>query len=691
MNGFHEDELQEKPIDLYILRRLLKYARPYAGLMVFCILLLMVVTAADLAQPYIVRFALDGYINAFKIPYVEVSRDKIPPGVHTVSWRNKTLARGSDLPQAPPGATHYRIVDQGGKYYLVQVLAETGNVSIETVDGEIVARQGEKILKAFPLDPEEFRSFRARDVEGLTRLSLIFLLILVIRFGVNYVQVYLLQYAGQNIILNLRKEIFSHIENMHLSYFDRNPVGRLVTRVTNDTEALNEMYTSVLVNLFKDLFLLVGIIFVMMRLNFRMAMAALSVAPIITAATVIFRNKARQAYREVRKKIARINATLSENITGMKVIQIFNREARKFADFDRINREYYQATMRELQVFAVFRPFLDLLYYLSLSLLIWYGGPRVIRGLLSFGTLYAFVHYMGQFFQPINDLAEKFNILQSAMASSERIFQVLDTESPIKDPPEPVAVGRFRGEIEFRNVWFAYEGEDWVLKDVSFKVKPGETVAFVGATGGGKTSIINLICRFYDVNRGQILVDGVDIRNMRQSDLRRQIGVVLQDVFLFSGDIRYNIRLNNSEIDDERILEVARYTNAHQFIQAKPNKYDEEVTERGSTLSAGQRQLLAFARALAFDPSILILDEATSAVDTETESLIQDALKKITRGRTTIIIAHRLSTVQHADRIMVLHKGRIRECGTHEELLEKRGLYYKLYLLQFKENRSGAM
>ncbi|ADL08383.1 ABC transporter ATP-binding protein [Thermosediminibacter oceani] len=690
MNGFHEDELQEKPIDLHIFRRLLKYARPYAALMVFCILLLMVVTAADLAQPYIVRSALDGYINAFKIPYLEVPRDKIPPGAHTVSWHDKTLVRSSDLSQAPPGATHYRIVEQHGKYYLVQGFAENGNVIIETVDGEIVARQGEKLLKAFPLDPDELKRFRARDVEGLTRLSLIFVLILFIRFAVNYVQVYLLQYAGQNIILNLRKEIFSHIENMHLSYFDKNPVGRLVTRVTNDTETLNEMYTSVLVNLFKDLFLLLGIIIVMMRMNFRMAIAALSVAPIIAVATVIFRNKAREAYREVRKKIARINATLSENITGMKVIQIFNREAKKFAEFDRINREYYLATMRELQVFAVFRPFLDLVYYLSLSLLIWYGGPRVIRGMLSFGTLYAFVHYMGQFFQPINDLAEKFNILQSAMASSERIFQVLDTESPIKDPSDPVAVGRFRGEIEFRNVWFAYEGEDWVLKDVSFKVEPGETVALVGATGAGKTSIINLICRFYDVNRGQILVDGVDIRDMRQSDLRRQIGVVQQDVFLFSGDIKYNIRLNDTEIDDEKIREVARYTNAHRFIETKPNKYDEEVTERGGTLSAGQRQLLAFARALAFDPAILILDEATSAVDTETESLIQDALEKITRGRTTIIIAHRLSTVQHADKIIVLHKGRIRECGTHEELLEKRGLYYKLYLLQFKENRSGT-
>ncbi|MCG0276427.1 MAG: ABC transporter ATP-binding protein/permease [Thermosediminibacteraceae bacterium] len=688
MNGFHEDELQEKPIDLHIFRRLLKYARPYASLMVFCILLLMVVTAADLAQPYIVRSALDGYINAFKIPYLEVPQDKVPPGVHPVSWRDKILVRKSDLSQVPQGATHYRIVEQDGKYYLVQnLVAENSNVIIEAVNGEIVARQGEKLLKAFPLDRDELNRFRARDVEGITRLSLIFLLILFIRFAVNYVQVYLLQYAGQNIILNLRKEIFSHIENMHLSYFDKNPVGRLVTRVTNDTETLNEMYTSVLVNMFKDLFLLLGIIIVMMRMNFRMALAALSVAPIIAVATVIFRNKAREAYREVRKKIARINATLSENITGMKVIQIFNREAKKFDEFDRINWEYYLATMRELRVFAVFRPFLDLLFYLSLSLLIWYGGPRVIRGTLSFGTLYAFVHYMGQFFQPINELAEKFNILQSAMASSERIFQVLDTESPIKDPSDPVAVGRFRGEIEFRNVWFAYEGEDWVLKDVSFKVEPGETVALVGATGAGKTSIINLICRFYDVNRGQILIDGVDIRNMRQSDLRRQIGVVQQDVFLFSGDIKYNIRLNNTEISDERIREVARYTNAHQFIEAKPNKYDEEVTERGSTLSAGERQLLAFARALAFDPAILILDEATSAVDTETESLIQDALEKITRGRTTIIIAHRLSTVQHADKIIVLHKGRIRECGTHEELLEKKGLYYKLYLLQFKENR----
>lgn len=471
-----------------------------------------------------------------------------------------------------------------------------------------------------------------------------------------------------------------------MGFFDKTPVGRLVTRVTNDTETLNEMYTSVLVNLFKDVFMLAGIIIVMFKMNWRLALVTFTVIPLIVAATVVFRIKARDAYREVRTRLARINATLSENISGMKVIQIFNREAKQYEEFDEINRAYYNASMRELKVYAVFRPVMDFLASFALSVLIWYGGGSVLRGNLEFGVLFAFVNYINTFFQPISDLTEKYNILQSAMASSERIFQLLDTKPAIVNAENPVRVKKLRGEIEFKNVWFAYNEGEWVLKDVSFKIEPGETVAFVGATGAGKTSIMSLINRFYDIQKGEILIDGINIKDIALEDLRSNIGMVLQDVFLFTGDVASNIRLNNEGITDDRIREIAEYVNAAKFIESLDGGYYAEVKERGATLSTGQRQLLAFARALAFDPSILVLDEATSNIDTETEQLIQDALLKLIKGRTTIVVAHRLSTIQHADKIIVLHKGRVREIGNHQELLAKRGIYYDLYRLQYKES-----
>jgi ATP-binding cassette subfamily B protein len=526
---------------------------------------------------------------------------------------------------------------------------------------------------------------KAEAINGVTHIGILYLIIITVAFIINYGQIYLIPYTGQKIIFNLRQQIFEHLQSLSLSFFDKNPVGRLVTRVTNDTDTLNEMYTSVIANLFNDIFIIFGIIIAMVSYNVKLALISLSTTPLIIVGMYIYRKLASQAYRLVRVRLARINAFLSEHISGMKIVQLFVTEHKKSKEFEKINKDYYDANMRQLTIFAIFRPSMDVIYSLTLALLIWYGGKDIISHKVEFGVLYAFVNYLQQLFQPIFDISEKYDILQSAMASAERIFILLDTKEQIKDPKEPIPLEDIQGKIEFKNVWFSYNGKDWVLKDVSFVVNPGETVAFVGATGAGKSSIISLLSRFYDIQKGEILIDGIDIRKVRQQDLRKHIGVVLQDVFLFTGDIKSNIRLNNKNITDNDIYMVAKYVNAHHFIKKLPESYESKVTERGSTLSAGQRQLLAFARALAFNPKILVLDEATANIDTETERLIQDALKKLTKGRTTLVIAHRLSTIQHADKIIVLHKGRIREMGTHNELLQKKGLYYNLYMLQYKD------
>ncbi|OGO77036.1 MAG: antibiotic ABC transporter ATP-binding protein [Clostridiales bacterium GWB2_37_7] len=582
----------------------------------------------------------------------------------------------------------YQIIKYKDDYYLFNgpLTMKDDQLIVEESNGVYSFMQGGVQQLVQPLTKEQYLSFRQQDIDGITRISLLFLTTIAIGFVFNYIQVYILYFTGQKIIFNMREELFSHLQKLSLSFFDKNPVGRLVTRVTNDMENLNEMYTSVLVNLFKDLFLLVGIIIVMLRMNIKLALVSFTVIPLILIAAAIFRLKAREAYRLVRVKLAKINATLSENISGMRIIQIFKKEDFKYAEFKDINQEHRAASMKELFVFAVFRPSMDLIYSLALALLLWYGGVRVLGNVLPFGVLFAFVNYIEKFFKPIMDLTEKFNILQSAMASSERIFMLLDEEEGIKNSELPVNPGKIIGQIEFKNVWFAYKDNNWVLRDVSFKINPGETAAFVGATGAGKTSIISLICRLYDVQKGEILIDGKNIKEFDKYELRKQIGTVLQDVFLFTGDILSNIRLNSTEISEERVKEVARYVNADRFIDKLPKGYQEEVKERGATLSSGQRQLLAFARALAFDPAILVLDEATSNIDTETEMLIQDAINKVIRNRTTIVIAHRLSTIQHADKIIVLHKGKIREMGNHQKLLDTKGMYYDLYLLQYKES-----
>ncbi|MHB1393557.1 MAG: ABC transporter ATP-binding protein [Clostridia bacterium] len=685
-NNFKEEEALGKAFDIKLMKRLLKYTRPYWGLLVICILLLTLITGADLSRPYLIKMAIDNHILAYDAPMAAFDT---APTYPSVKYKDKYYVRENLIVKEQKSVEKHQIVKVGKDYYLINGAFGEASVSDLTAAKEDERYAVSDVVNTYYgelLSKEEYKAFRKQDKTGIKKISIIFLLTILGSFLLNYIQVYILNYTGQKIIYNMRQELFAHLQKLSLSFFDRNPVGRLVTRVTNDMENLNEMYTAVLVNLFKDVLMLCGIVIIMLKMNAQVALVSFIIIPLIILSASIFRIKARNAYRQTRVKLAKINATLSENISGMRTIQIFNRESYKYKDFEDINMDHREASMRELFVFAVFRPSMDLIYSLALSLLIWYGGARMLSGTLPFGVLFAFINYIEQFFQPINDLTEKFNILQSAMASSERIFLLLDEKETISNPAVPAALGRIMGDIEFKNVWFAYEGENWVLRDVSFKINSGETTAFVGATGAGKTSIISLISRLYDIQKGSIFIDGKNIKEIDKYELRLQIGAVLQDVFLFSGDIKSNIRLNEDNIDIEAIRRASSFVNADKFIEKLTKGYDEEVKERGATFSAGQRQLLAFARALAFDPSVLVLDEATSNIDTETEILIQDAIKKVIKDRTTIVIAHRLSTIQHANNIIVLHKGKVREMGTHQELLDKKGMYYDLYLLQYKES-----
>jgi ATP-binding cassette subfamily B multidrug efflux pump len=530
------------------------------------------------------------------------------------------------------------------------------------------------------------------DAAGLTRVAALYLAVLLAAFAVRFAQVYILQMTGQGIMMDLRRQIYDHLQRLHVAYFDRNPVGRLITRVTTDVDAVNELFTSGVVTVFGDLFTLIGIMGVMLALDWKLALVTFAVIPLFFLVTNWFRRGSRQSFREVRKWIARINAFLQENLGGMTVVQLFRREERNLSAFAAINRQHADANLRSVFYYAVFYPAIDVLAAVAIALILLYGGAQVLSGGLTLGVLVAFIQYSERFWRPISDLSEKFNILQQAMASSERIFALLDTPLDVQAPAAPVRLGEVQGRIAFESVSFAYnapaDGEpQWVLQDIDFVVPPGKSVALVGATGAGKTSIISLLARLYDVQRGRVTLDGVDVRDLDPVQLRSSLALVLQDVHLFSGTIASNIRLG-SAIPDERVREAARAVHAHRFIESLPEGYATEVKERGATLSVGQKQLLSFARALAHDPRVLILDEATSSIDTETEALIQGALKVLLKGRTAIVIAHRLSTIQNVDEILVLHKGRIRERGTHQALLALRGLYWRLYQLQYKDQEA---
>ena len=533
---------------------------------------------------------------------------------------------------------------------------------------------------------EQLKELRAADLAGVVRLGLIYLATVLAVMGLTYAQAAILATVGQKIIYNLRNDLFSHMMKLHVGFFNENPIGRLVTRVTNDCETVNEMFTSVIVNILKSCFVLVGVIAVMLSENVKLSLYIFIVMPFITVATVVFRSATRKIYRAMRAKISELNGFVAEHVSGMKVVQVFTAENDVREDFETRTEDLRKINMKQLITFALYSPVSYVMNIAALAILIFVGGNMAIDGVVTLGTLVVFQRYINKFFQPIQEIAEQFDTIQSANACSERIFWLLDTKPQIENAPDAVHVDTFRGKIEFQHVWFAYRDEEWVLQDVSFTVEPGQRVAFVGATGAGKTTIQNLICRYYDIQKGAILIDGIDVRKICVEDLRRNIGQMLQDVFLFTGDVRANIRLNETGITDAEIKAAAETVNAAGFISRLPGGYAHEVIERGAAFSAGQRQLLSFARTLAFKPSVLILDEATANIDTETESLIQDALGKLMEGRTTIIVAHRLSTIQNADKIIVMHKGRIVEEGDHQQLLNQGGIYYKLYMLQYEHD-----
>ena len=533
------------------------------------------------------------------------------------------------------------------------------------------------------------RYIQPRELEGLELIAFLMIAAMVAELVFSYVAQYRMQMLGQKIMFDLRTEIFSHLQRQDVSYFDRNPVGRLMTRVMGDVQVLNELFTSGVITIFANLFNIIGIMVMMLIMNWKLALVTFTVLPIIFAATTFYQVYSRRAFRDQRKHLARINAFLNEKILGMTTVQLFTQERRSFLKFDERNQEYLRASLRSVIYFSMFFPLIEIVGSLATAIIVWYGGRQILQNVLPFGDLVAFIQYAQRLFWPIRDLSEQYTIFQSAMASSERIFELLDTQPTIVDATAPREINRFQGQLELRNVRYAYQKDDYVLHDVSFKVEPGETVAIVGHTGSGKTTIINLLCRFYEPNEGTVLIDGVDIRQMRLNDLRRAISIVQQNIFLFSDSIEENIRLGNRGITREQVIAAATEVHLDKFVRRMTDGYDTRVQEGGSGLSVGQKQLVAFARALVSDPDILILDEATSSVDTETELLIQDALSRLMKNRTSIVIAHRLSTIQNADKIIVMHKGGVREMGTHNELLQKRGIYYRLYQLQYKGQEVG--
>lgn len=645
--------------------------------MTLATVLVLFIIAVELYRPIIIGNAIDQYINGYYHPYVEA--DVSAPDA--INWNGLVLSRDQAVSTAD-SASFYQIFLWKDHYYMAENLTRAECTALQNADTSVLknyVREG-----AQKLTSNDLKILRQNDFKGILKAGILFLLLLFSGFFLNLADTWLLQKMGQQIVYKLREETFTHIHSLSLSFFNITPVGKLVTRVSNDTEAVNELFSTILVKLFKNVVKIIGYAVVMLSINVKMAGISFLLLPLVAILTFVFRHLSRKAYQITRNKITELNTFLSEHISGMKLIQIFAREKEKYSEFEGKSMELYRANFREIMTFAIFRPSIYLVSVIAMILVIRTGSLSVLNGNLSLGTLFVFITYISSFFEPIQELSEQLGTLQSSIASAEKIFSVLDVKPEIVSPADPAPVN-ILGEIEFRHVWFAYEEENYILKDVSFVIHPGEKAAFVGATGAGKSTILNLIGRYFDIQKGQILIDGIDIHEIDLDVLRGAIGQVQQDVFIFTGDIKSNISLNNEAISPDDVRRAAEIVNADPFIQKLPHGYDEPVTERGSTLSAGQRQLLSFARTLAYDPKILVLDEATANIDTETETLITQALARLMDGRTTIMVAHRLSTIQHADKIIVMHHGEIKESGTHQELLAKDGLYKKLYELQLMD------
>jgi len=679
---FHEDEVLGKAFDAQLMRRLIRFLRPYKLLFVACILLTLVVAGIQLAIPFITKTAIDSFMT---LPRSIVTLDAAPTEGFPIDLGNGRYLVETQAVTPQTRRDWEALEFLSTERYLMIATASPDAEYVERYPDAFTEIPGgwiasEQDLKT--LSTRDLETLRGTSIAGIVRLAAMFAIALFTRFVFGVLQVLLLQYTGQRVMYDMRREIFAHVLRLPLRYFDHAPVGRLVTRVTNDVSAINEMFTSMLVSLFSNIFLVLGILVVMFQLEWRLALVILALFPFIVLAAWQFRNRVRSAYREVRKQIARLNAYLQESISGMRIIQVFVQEHQSNERFAEINQAKYVAQMRQMLTFAVFRPLMSFLSSFAIALVVWYGGFNVLRGSLSLGALTAFIQYVRMLFEPVLHLSESYNVLQAAMASSERIFRLLDEEE--EDAGQGKTVASLAGRIEFKDVWFAYNEEDWVLRGVSFVAEPGKHVAIVGPTGSGKTTIIRILLRMYPIQKGQILLDGVPIDELDLAYLRSQMAVVLQDVFLFAGDIMDNIKLR-SDIAEEKAIESARFVNAD-FIEALPDGYHTEVKERGVTLSVGERQLLSFARAVAFEPKVLVLDEATASIDSHTEALIQESLHKIMAGRTSLVIAHRLSTIREADRIIVLHKGKLVEQGTHQELLAQGGLYSALHSLQFAES-----
>ncbi len=694
-SAFEEEKDSGKVLDSKLMKRLLKYLIPYKIYFIISFFLLITIAFFAIAIPYLTKYAIDEYIN----PSLKILTVKDHPEIqehfstrykkYVVSQQDgKILIHSYNIDKLIPKHFHMLVSNEliSKDIYASYPINEK-NTSIAEKYPQFITRFGNFYIipqKNLPeLSVDDTKILRSRDISGLKTLAVIFFVFLVLRFVFSYVQIFLTQYAAMHSMYDLRMKLFNHLQKLPMSFFDKNPIGRLVTRVTNDVNALSEMLGEGLITLIQDIFMMAAILVVMLLINWKLALITFVVLPLVVFFMLKFKADIRKVYRMVRIRLAKINVSLSENISGIQTIQLFHQEKKKQAEFETVTQEYFEAEKKQMHVFAVFRPLIDVMVHLAIALILWFGGGSIIQNKMSLGVLVVFISYVHRFFDPLHDLSQKYNVLQSAMAALERIFKLMDEKEEdypaLHSYPE-----RLQGEIEFKNVWMAYKNEDWVLKDINLKIAKGEKVALVGSTGGGKTTLVKLISSFYPFQKGDIIIDGKSIKNYNLEELRYNIGVVHQDVFIFSGKISDNISLFRKNISKEQIVQAAKYVNADRFISRLPKGYDDDAKERGSVLSAGQRQLLAFARVLVGDPSIFVLDEATSNIDTETEMLIQDALKKIMENRTSIIIAHRLSTIQNVDRIVVIHKGKIAEEGSHNELLKLRGIYYKLYELQYK-------